>query len=193
MHTNQYMKEVSQIIEKLDLSIIDNLTNELLKVRTSNGRLFILGVGGSAGNASHAVNDFRKLCGIETYTPTDNISELSARINDEGWDTSFSNWLKASNIKKNDALLVFSVGGGDIEKNVSVNIVNACKTAKSKDMKVFGIVGPNGGFTFEVGDCVVKVPLVNHDRITPHSEAFQSIIWHCLVSNPLLQINNTKW
>ena len=193
MHSKIYLHEVSQIANQIDPLEIENLTNELVELRKRKGRLFIIGVGGSAGNSSHAVNDFRKLCGIEAYSPTDNVSELSARINDEGWDTSFCNWLISSNIENNDALLVFSVGGGSIEKNVSVNIVNACKLAKKHSMKIFGIVGPNGGFTFDIGDNVIKVPVIDKSRITPHSEAFQGVIWHCLVSDPRLQINQTKW
>ena len=193
MYSKIYLNEVIQIANQIDPFEVENLTNELVDLRKRKGRLFIIGVGGSAGNTSHAVNDFRKLCGIEAYSPTDNVSELSARINDDGWDTSFSNWMISSNIKKKDALLVFSVGGGDIKKNISVNIVNACKTAKNEGMKIFGIVGPNGGFTFEIGNNVIKVPLVNETRITPHSESFQGVLWHCLVSDPRLQINKTKW
>jgi D-sedoheptulose 7-phosphate isomerase len=172
---------------------MESLAKELTSLRDRKGRLFVLGVGGSAGNASHAVNDFRKLCGIEAYAPTDNVSELTARTNDEGWDTIFSEWLKVSNLNENDALLVFSVGGGNLEKNVSPGIVTALKYAKNVKSKIFGIVGRDGGFTNEVGDCVIVIPTVNKVHITPHTEAFHGIVWHSLVSNPILQIKSTKW
>jgi D-sedoheptulose 7-phosphate isomerase len=153
----------------------------------------VLGVGGSAANASHAVNDFRKLCGIETYAPTDNVSELTARTNDEGWDTVFAGWLDISRACENDAILVFSVGGGNLEKNVSPNLVAAVKLAKERGLKVFGVVGRDGGYTKQEGDCVVVIPTVAADRVTPHAEAFQAVVWHCLVSHPALQIQATKW
>jgi D-sedoheptulose 7-phosphate isomerase len=162
-------------------------------VRESGGRLFVLGVGGSAGNCSHAVNDFRKLCGIEAYAPTDNVSELTARTNDEGWETVFAAWLRTSRGNSKDAVFVFSVGGGNLEKNVSPNIVAALKEAKSRDMKIFGVVGRDGGYTKKVGDCVVVVPTVEASRVTPHAEAFQAVVWHCLVSHPALQQIATKW
>ena len=165
----------------------------LLEIRQKGGRLFFLGVGGSAGNCSHAVNDFRKLCGIEAYAPVDNVSELTARTNDEGWDTVFSGWLKVSKANKDDAIFVLSVGGGNLERNVSPNIVSALKLAKERGLKVFGVVGRDGGYTKQVGDCVVIVPTVHADRITPHAEAFQGVVWHCLVSNPVLQQVATKW
>ena len=192
-HSEQYFKEVSEIANCIDIKQIERLASYLAAIRDKKGRIFILGVGGSAGNASHAVNDFRKLCNIECYAPTDNVSELSARTNDEGWDTVFSSWLEISNLNQNDCILILSVGGGNEEKNVSVNIVKAIKLAKSKKAKVFGIVGKDTGITYSEGDMVVLIPNVNDNRITPHSEAFQSVVWHCLVSHPNLQANKTKW
>jgi len=162
-------------------------------LRERNGRLFLLGVGGSAGNCSHAVNDFRKLCGIEAYTPVDNVSELTARTNDEGWDTVFAAWLRTSRANEKDAILIFSVGGGDAERNVSANLVHAIDEAKARGLKVFGVVGRSTGYTARVGDAVVVVPTADPARVTPHSEAFQAVVWHCLVSNPILQIKGTKW
>ena len=192
-HSQNYFREVSEIANCIDSKQIEELANCLVKLRNNKGRMFILGVGGSAGNASHAVNDFRKLCNIECYAPTDNVSELSARTNDEGWDTVFSLWLKVSNLNQKDCLFVLSVGGGNEEKNVSVNIVKAIKFAKTRKAHVFGIVGKNTGYAYTKGDKVILIPDVNNDRITPHSEAFQSVVWHCLVSHPLLQTNKTKW
>jgi len=165
----------------------------LAALRDRGGRLFLLGVGGSAGNCSHAVNDFRKLCGIEAYAPTDNVSELTARTNDEGWETVFAAWLRTSKANGSDAVLVLSVGGGNLEKNVSANIVAALKEAKLRGMRIFGIVGRDGGYTKQVGDCVVVVPTVDASRVTPHTEAFQAVVWHCLVSHPALQQIATKW
>ena len=191
--SQNYFREVSEIANCIDSKQIEELANCLVKLRNNKGRMFILGVGGSAGNASHAVNDFRKLCNIECYAPTDNVSELSARTNDEGWDTVFSLWLKVSNLNQKDCLFVLSVGGGNEEKNVSVNIVKAIKFAKTRKAHVFGIVGKNTGYAYTKGDKVILIPDVNNDRITPHSEAFQSVVWHCLVSHPLLQTNKTKW
>ena len=193
MHTNQFFAEVIEITNQIDKSIIESLAIELKALRDRSGRLFILGVGGSAANSSHAVNDFRKLCGIEAYSPVDNVAELTARTNDEGWDSVFSEWLKISKANKNDAILVFSVGGGNLEKNVSPNRVSALKLAKERGLKVFGIVGRDGGYTKEVGDYVIVVPTINSSHITPHTEAFQAVIWHCLVSHPILQITSTKW
>jgi D-sedoheptulose 7-phosphate isomerase len=193
MHTKQYFKEVSAIAESIDLAAIENLVRELGALRDRHGRLFLLGVGGSAANCSHAVNDFRKLCGIEAYTPVDNVSELTARTNDEGWDTVFASWLRTSNACTKDAVFVFSVGGGNVEKNVSANIVHALKEAKARGMTVMGVVGRDGGYTRQVGNAVVVVPTVNHSRVTPHTEAFQAVIWHCLVSHPRLQQIATKW
>lgn len=193
MHAQQFFKEASEICNKIDMNQIDNLANELDLIRKNEGRLFVLGVGGSAGNASHAVNDFRKLCAIEAYAPTDNVSELTARTNDEGWGTIFDGWLKISNIKKNDALFILSVGGGNLEKNVSPGIVNAIDLAKHEGAKVLGVVGRDGGYAGKKGDCVIIVPTVNDQRITPHTEAFHAVVWHCLVSNPILQVKATKW
>lgn len=193
MHTQTFFNEVTQIAQQIDLEAIEKLARELKDLRDRNGRLFILGVGGSAGNCSHAVNDFRKLCGIEAYAPVDNVSELTARTNDEGWDTIFSGWLKVSKANSNDAVLVFSVGGGNLEKNVSPNIVQGLKLAKERGMKIFGVVGRDGGYTKQVGDCVIVVPTVDPSRVTPHAEAFQGVVWHCLVSHPILQQMATKW
>jgi D-sedoheptulose 7-phosphate isomerase len=192
-HIHNFFDEVKSIAEKIDKDEIQKLAQNINDVRKKKGRLFFLGVGGSAGNCSHAVNDFRKLCNIESYSPTDNVSELTARINDEGWDSSFSEWLKVSNLKKIDALFIMSVGGGNLKKKVSVNLVNAIKYAKRKKSKVFGIVGKNNGYTRSHANVSVLVPNVNDKLITPHSEAFQAVIWHCLVSHPLLQKRKTKW
>ena len=192
-HIHNFFDEVKSIAEKIDKDEIQKLAQNINDVRKKKGRLFFLGVGGSAGNCSHAVNDFRKLCNIESYSPTDNVSELTARINDEGWDSSFSELLKVSNLKKIDALFIMSVGGGNLKKKVSVNLVNAIKYAKRKKSKVFGIVGKNNGYTRSHANVSVLVPNVNDKLITPHSEAFQAVIWHCLVSHPLLQKRKTKW
>lgn len=192
-HATTFMKETAAIAEALSSETIEQLCDELVKLRERDGRLFFLGVGGSAGNCGHAVNDFRKLCGIESYAPTDNVSELTARTNDEGWATVFSEWLKVSRAKDKDAIFIFSVGGGNLEKNVSPNLVSAIQEAKARGMKVFGIVGRDGGYTKKAGDVVVVVPTVDDSRVTPHAEAFQAVIWHCLVSNPKLQKNATKW
>lgn len=193
MHTKQYFEEVSTIAKAIDIAAIEKLAAELVALRNREGRLFLLGVGGSAANCSHAVNDFRKLCGIESYTPVDNVSELTARTNDEGWETVFAAWLRTSKANKNDAVFVFSVGGGNLEKNVSANIVHALKEAKSRGMKVMGVVGRDGGYCKQVGDAVVVVPTADQSRVTPHTEAFQAVVWHCLVSHPDLQQIATKW
>ncbi|MDC0645051.1 SIS domain-containing protein [Candidatus Pelagibacter ubique] len=193
LHVNNYFQQVEIIAKKINKDAIEKLANNISNIRKRNGRLFFLGVGGSAGNCSHAVNDFRKLCGVESYTPTDNVSELTARINDEGWDTSFSEWLKISNLKKQDALFIMSVGGGSIKKKVSINLINAIKYAKTKKSKVFGIIGKKNGYTRKYADVSILVPNVSDKLVTPHSEAFQAVIWHCLVSHPLLQIKKTKW
>lgn len=193
MHTKIYFEEANEITKKIDHNLIENLARNLSDLRKNKGRLFVLGVGGSAGNASHAVNDFRKLCSIEAYAPSDNVSELTARTNDEGWDTIFEGWLNISNINSKDALFIFSVGGGNIEKNVSPGIINAVDLAKKVGAKVFGVVGRDGGYTSSNGDCVIIVPTVNSERVTPHTEAFHAVVWHCLVSNPVLQIKETKW
>lgn len=192
-HIKKYFQQVTEIANKLDQSKVSDLVVELGALRERKGRLFILGVGGSAANCSHAVNDFRKLCGIEAYAPVDNVSELTARTNDEGWDTVFDSWLKISNANSNDAILIFSVGGGDVERNISANLVKAIGFAKEVGMKVLGIVGKDTGYTAKVGDVVVVIPQVDADLITPHSEAFQGVVWHCLVSHPELQIKATKW
>jgi D-sedoheptulose 7-phosphate isomerase len=193
MHTNIFFEEVIKVAQLIDKNTIEKIVQELVSLRNRSGRLFILGVGGSAGNCSHAVNDFRKLCSIEAYAPTDNVSELTARTNDEGWDTIFSGWLKVSRANEADAVMVFSVGGGNMEKNVSPNLVSALKFAKERGLKVFGVVGRDGGYTKLVGDCVVVVPTVEATRVTPHAEAFQAVVWHCLVSHPSLQQLSTKW
>ena len=193
MHAKTYFQELVQIAGLVDTAMIEQMAGELAALRERNGRLFLLGVGGSAGNCSHAVNDFRKLCGIEAYAPTDNVSELTARTNDEGWDTVFAGWLKVSRANSADAVLVLSVGGGNLERNVSPNIVAGLKEAKLRGLKVLGIVGRDGGYTRQVGDCVLVIPTVNDARITPHAEAFQAVVWHCLVSHPLLQQMATKW
>jgi len=193
MHSKTFLHEVVKIAQSIDVSRVENLAKELAALRQRGGRLFFLGVGGSAANCSHAVNDFRKLCGIEAYTPVDNVSELTARTNDEGWETVFAAWLKTSKGNKNDAVFVFSVGGGSLEKNVSANIVAGLKEAKQRGMKIFGVVGRDGGYTKQVGDCVVVVPTIEASRVTPHTEAFQAVVWHCLVSHPELQQTSTKW
>jgi D-sedoheptulose 7-phosphate isomerase len=189
----RYLDQVGQVAARLDRGAISRLVDLLADVRESGGRLFILGVGGSAGNASHAVNDFRKIVGLEAYAPTDNVSELTARINDEGWDTSYANWLKASRLVARDGVLVFSVGGGDAERNVSVNLVRAIEYAKAAGARVGGIVGRDGGFTAKMADACVIVPTVDPATVTPHSEAFQAVIWHLLVSHPRLQAASAKW
>ncbi len=192
-HATDFFEEAARICREIDRDQVERLADGLAATREAGGRLFILGVGGSAGNASHAVNDFRKLCGIESYAPTDNVSELTARTNDEGWETVFEEYLRVSRATSKDAILVFSVGGGDKEKNVSVNLVRAIDEAKSRGMKVFGVVGRSTGHAAKNGDAVVVVPIVNADRVTPHSEAFQAVVWHCLVSHPKLQRKATKW
>jgi len=189
----QFLNDIARIADLIDASKVTRMVLELVELRKNNGRLFILGAGGSAGNSSHAVNDFRKLCGIEAYSPTDNISELTARINDDGWDTAFIEWLRISKLNEKDALLIFSVGGGSVEKNISVPIVNALKYGKNLGAAILGIVGRDGGYTKSIGDEVLVVPTVNEQLVTPFSEAFQAIIWHCLVSHPLLQTKPTKW
>jgi D-sedoheptulose 7-phosphate isomerase len=189
----EFLAEAKAVIERLDTGAIERVVEHLAALRARAGRLFILGVGGSAGNASHAVNDFRKLVGIEAYAPTDNVSELTARTNDEGWETTFSAWLKVSKLRSTDAVLVFSVGGGSLERNVSPNLVRAVQHAKEVGAVVLGIVGRDGGFTATVADATVIIPTVNDAHITPHSEAFQGVVWHCIVSHPSLKANATKW
>lgn len=187
-----FLDEGISVLQKLDTAAIEAVANGLASTRDT-GRLFLLGVGGSAGHASHAVNDFRKICGFEAYAPTDNVSELTARINDEGWDTCFSEWLKGSRLKKGDALLVFSVGGGNREKNVSVNLVRSLELAKDVGAKIFGIVGRDGGFTKQVADACVVIPTVSANHVTPHTEGFAAVVWHLLVSHPALRKSVTKW
>jgi D-sedoheptulose 7-phosphate isomerase len=191
--TQKYIEESIDILGKLDAASIEAVAHGLASVRDAGGRLFILGVGGSAGHAGHAVNDFRKLCGFEAYAPTDNVSELTARVNDEGWDTCFSEWLKGSRLRAGDGVLVFSVGGGNREKNVSVNLVRSLELAREVKAKVFGIVGRDGGYTKQVADACVIVPTVASERVTPHTEGFAAVVWHLLVSHPALQRNATKW
>ena len=191
--TRHFLSDAQKIIDMLDISAIDRAVDLLVDLRERQGRLFILGVGGSAANASHAVNDFRKITGIEAYAPTDNVSELTARTNDEGWSTIFSEWLKVSRLSANDALLILSVGGGSLEKNVSLNLVVALQYAKTKGAKILGIVSRDGGYTAQAADVCVLIPVVNPDTITPHAEAFQGVIWHLLVSHPLLKDTQTKW
>ena len=192
-YSEQHLKEASEILTKLDTDAIEEMAALLVRVRADSGRLFFLGVGGSAGNCSHAVNDFRKIVGIEAYAPTDNVSELTARTNDEGWDTVFIEWLKISRLNDKDAVFVFSVGGGSLEKNVSPNLVRALQHAKSVGAAITGVLGRDGGFTATVADVCLIVPTVNADTITPHSEAFQAVIWHLLVSHPDLKASQTKW
>lgn len=192
-HVSTYFDQVREIAQRIDQARIEAMADTLAAVRARGGRLFLLGVGGSAGNCAHAVNDFRKLCGIEAYAPTDNVSELTARINDEGWETVFSAWLKTSRLSKNDAVLVFSVGGGNAERNISMNIVRALEVAKSRGATILGVVGRDGGTTGKLGDPVVIIPTIDDKLVTPHTEAFQAVVWHCLVSHPKLQIQATKW
>lgn len=191
--TDTFLQETVEIIGALDRDAIEAVAGGLRKVRDADGRLFILGVGGSAGHASHAVNDFRKLCGFEAYAPTDNVSELTARTNDEGWDTTFSAWLRGSRLRAGDGLLVFSVGGGDKDRNVSANLVAALDVAQEVSASVHGIVGRDGGHTARVADACVVVPPLAADRITPHTEGLCAVVWHLLVSHPQLQVNATKW
>ena len=189
----KHLKEAVEIISLLDYSQIDKMAIMLSDIRAKKGRLFFLGVGGSAANCSHAVNDFRKICGFECYSPTDNVAELTARINDDGWASSFSSWLQVSNLNSSDALMIFSVGGGNLEKNISPNIVKALEYAVTAGSSIFGIVGRDGGYTSQVADCSCIIPIVNSDSITPHTEAFQAVIWHLLVTHPVLSLNQTKW
>lgn len=193
MFASTYLEEAGSIIKRLDAAQIEAMAQKLAALRELKGRLFFLGVGGGAGHASHAVNDFRKLAGFECYAPTDNVSELTARINDEGWDGAFAAWLRGSRLCDRDGLFVFSVGGGNAEKNVSVNLVRALEYAKKVGAGVFGVVGRDGGYTAKVADACVVVPTVSEQRVTPHTEAFQAVVWHLLVSHPSLQVQATKW
>lgn len=189
----QYLEEVQKVTAQLDPEALEKMVDELARIRERGGRLFILGVGGSAANASHAVNDFRKICGFECYAPTDNVSELTARTNDEGWATVLAEWLKGSRLNGKDGLLIFSVGGGNLEKNVSPNLVTAIQLAKQVGAAVLGIVGRDGGYTAKEANACVIVPTVNPEHVTPHSEAFQAVVWHLFVSHPKLKVNRTKW
>jgi len=191
--SRSYLEETVDIVRRIDAASIDRLAEGLASVRDRGGRLFIVGVGGSAGHASHAVNDFRKICQFEAYTPTDNVSELTARVNDEGWESCFAEWLKISRLGERDAVLVFSVGGGNVEKNVSVNLVRAIDEARSRGAKVFGIVGKDGGYTNKVADACVVIPTASPERITPHTEGLCAVVWHLLVSHPALKAAQTKW
>ncbi|HEY6723922.1 MAG TPA: SIS domain-containing protein [Polyangiaceae bacterium] len=191
--STQYLDEAIEIIRRIEPGAVESMATLLADLRDREGRLFLLGVGGSAANCSHAVNDFRKICGIEAYAPTDNVSELTARTNDEGWASVFVEWLKISRLAARDAVFVFSVGGGNLEKNISPNLVAALKHAKSVGARVLGVVGRDGGYTATVADACVVVPTVNPDNVTPHTEAFQAVVWHLLVSHPALKVKATKW
>jgi len=192
-YTQQHLREAAAILQLLDVSAIEKMVAMLATIKASGGRLFFLGVGGSAANCSHAVNDFRKLAGIECYAPTDNVSELTARINDEGWDSAFAEWLKVSRLRREDAIFVFSVGGGDLTKRISVNLIAAVDYARTIGARIIAIVGRDGGHTARVADACVIVPVVNPETVTPHSEAFQAVIWHLLISHPLLKARDAKW
>jgi D-sedoheptulose 7-phosphate isomerase len=191
--TAQYLREAVEIIDRLDHDVIERMADRLRDLRDRGGRLFLVGVGGGAGHASHAVNDFRKIAGIEAYSPSDNVSELTARTNDEGWDTTYAGWLKVSRLGKTDALFVFSVGGGDLERNISANLVRAVQYAKEMGALILGVVGRDGGYTARVADVCVVVPTVNANAVTPHTESFQAVVWHLLVSHPKLQLMPNKW
>ncbi len=190
---NQYFTEAQSILDKIDRNQILKMISIITEIRSKNGRLFILGVGGGAGHAAHAVNDFRKICGIEAYTPTDNVSELTARINDDGWETAYVNWLKGSKLNKDDMIFIFSVGGGNLEKGISVNIVKSLQYAKEVGAKICGVVGRDGGYTARVANACIVIPPVNSETITPHTEGFQAFVWHLLVSHPELQKYEMKW
>src|SRR5688572_4798152 len=192
-YTTDYIAEARQVLDRLDTATIDRVVELLVALRQRGGRLFVLGVGGSAGNASHAVNDFRKICGIESYTPTDNVSELTARVNDDGWETSFANWLRVSRLDPQDLVLVFSVGGGDLERNISPNLVRALEHARQVGTAVCGVVGRDGGYTARVADACVIVPTIRAETVTPHAEAFQAVVWHLIVSHPALRSAEMKW
>ena len=192
-HTFNYFEKIGFIANKIDKHKVEKIVQILFKIRKKKGRIFFLGVGGSAGNCSHAVNDLRKICEIECYTPTDNVSELTARINDDGWDSAFSKWLKVSNLNSKDAIFIMSVGGGNYQKNVSVNLIKALEFSKKRGAKVLGIVGRDGGYTKKFGDEVILIPTIDSRLVTPYTESFQSVIWHCLVSHPLLQKKKMKW
>jgi D-sedoheptulose 7-phosphate isomerase len=192
-YADQYLDEVAQILKALDRQAIEDMAKEIGELRARGGRIFFLGVGGGAGNASHAVNDFRKIAGIESYTVTDNVSELTARVNDDGWDSCYAEWLRGSRLRDTDMLFVFSVGGGDEARNISPNIVKALQYAKNVGARICGVVGRDGGYTARVADACLVVPVVNPGTVTPHTESFQAVIWHLLVSHPLLKASETKW
>jgi D-sedoheptulose 7-phosphate isomerase len=192
-YTQTHLRETAEILQRLDADAIETIAAMLAETKASSGRVFFLGVGGSAANCSHAVNDFRKLAGIECYTPTDNVSELTARINDDGWEGTFVEWLKVSRLNNQDTVFILSVGGGDVDRNVSPNLVAAARHAKLVGARVLGILGRDGGYTAQIADAAVIVPTVNPLTVTPHSEAFQAVIWHLLISHPLLKLNDTKW
>lgn len=192
-YIRQYIEEAAEVLKRIDVEAIERAVDLLVALRERGGRLFVLGVGGGAGHASHAVNDFRKICGIESYAPTDNVSELTARINDDGWDTSFANWLRGSRLSGRDMVFVFSVGGGDVERNISANLVRALEEAKRVGAAICGVVGRNGGYTAQVADACVLIPVVNPSSITPHTEAFQAVVWHLMVSHPKLKFSEMKW
>ena len=192
-HILNYFNLIPELVEKINQTQINKAVDLLSSVKKRKGRIFLLGVGGSAGNCSHAVNDFRKICEIETYTPTDNVSELTARINDDGWDSSFRNWLEISQLNSKDVLFIFSVVGGNQKKKVSVNLIKAIDYAKTKKSKILGIVGRDGGYTAKKGDAVMIIPTIDTKLITPYAESFQSVIWHCLVTHPKLQSKKMKW
>jgi D-sedoheptulose 7-phosphate isomerase len=192
-YTTDYLAEASRILNGLDVQAIEKMADLLVALRERGGRLFFLGVGGGAGHASHAVNDFRKIAGIEAYTPTDNVSELTARVNDDGWESVFVNWLKGSRLSEDDMLFVFSVGGGNLERNVSPNLVRALQYAQEVGATICGVVGRDGGYTARVADACVTIPTVNPETVTPHTESFQALVWHLLVSHPALQVSPMKW
>lgn len=192
-YTTQYLNEAVEILHQIDTQAIDRIVDLMVRVREQEGRLFFLGVGGGAGHASHAVNDFRKIAQIEAYTPTDNVSELTARVNDDGWETSYANWLRGSRLKAEDMIFVFSVGGGDAQRNISANLVRALQYAKEVGASVCGVVGRDGGYTAQVADACVIVPTVNPETVTPHTESFQALVWHLVVSHPKLKASEMKW
>ena len=192
-YVSRYLEEVAAIAGQIDQQQVEKIIDVLIETRQGNGRLFFLGVGGGAGNATHAVNDFRKIANIESYAPTDNVSELTARVNDDGWDTSYSRWLQGSRLRKGDTLMVFSVGGGNLEKNISANIVKALELAQKVGAKITGIVGRDGGYTAKVANAAVVIPTISDDTVTPHAEAFQAVVWHMIVTDPRLKANEMKW
>jgi D-sedoheptulose 7-phosphate isomerase len=193
IYIDKYLSEAGEILKLIDKTAVKKMVDIIIEVKKKSSRLFMLGVGGGAGNAGHAVNDFRKIAGIESYAPTDNVSELTARVNDDGWESTFANWLKGSRLNLNDCVFVLSVGGGNAEKNISNNLVQALKYAKQIGSKIIGIVGRDGGYTAKVADAVVIIPVVNAETVTPHTEAFQTIVWHMIVSHPLIKANEMKW